>query len=89
MSMAVVPQLLDGVPVYTNSNGILDIHTGRRTIGVQQWPSPKAPSCLLHVMLPNMDAVGTSIWKIEAPPPQWHIVADLPTARVYCSQGHE
>jgi hypothetical protein len=84
MAQAIEPFLDNTKPLYTNSQGLVDIHLGRRSIPIEVLPASSQAACFLEVRLPNYDAVGAKVWPIQEPTENWTLIADVDGARLYC-----
>ena len=84
MAQAVEPFLDDTKPLYTNSQGLVDVHLGKRSIPIEALPATSEAACFLEVRLPNYDAVGAKVWPINGSTETWTLIADVDGARLYC-----
>jgi hypothetical protein len=84
MAQAVEPFLDDTKPLYTNSQGLVDVHLGKRSIPIEALPATSEAACFLEVRLPNYDAVGAKVWPIKGSTETWTLIADVDGARLYC-----
>jgi hypothetical protein len=84
MAQSIEPFIDNKKPLYTNSDGLVDVYLGRRSIPVNVLPVSSEAACFLDVRLPNYDAVGAKVWPIAGSTETWTIVADVDGARLYC-----
>jgi hypothetical protein len=84
MAQSIEPFLDNKKTLYTNSDGLVDVYLGRRSIPVNVLPDSSEAACFLEVRLPNYDAVGAKVWPIAPSTETWRLVADVDGARLYC-----
>jgi hypothetical protein len=84
MARRIEPYLDSTKPLYTNSEGLVDVHLGRLSTPINELPASSGAACFLEVRLPNYDAVGAKVWPIDRAITQWTLIADVDSARLYC-----
>jgi hypothetical protein len=84
MARRIEPYLDSTKPLYTNSQGLVDVHLGRHSIPIHELPASSDAICFLEVRLPNFDAIGAKVWPIDGSITTWTLIADVDGARLYC-----